>query len=175
MPGTKLQNLSTIDGVKELNKLIDDKNKHIFVLVFMEECGPCKATRPEWAKINADNKSDDVVIAEVNSRVLDDSIAVSTDDVPTKAKITHVESISGYPTIKHIHNGKAQSYNGVDRSADSFEKWIQDSVSLRKKQLSKKYGGGSRRSYSRIKKKANKRKTKRKNKKRRSNKRTNKK
>ena len=110
-------------GIKDLNQHIND-NKHVFVLVFMEKCGPCIQTRPEWAKINTSNKPDNVVIADVNSQILNDSEYPSAK----APSISHLGTVSGYPTIKYINNGVAQEFNGPDRSVASFEKWIQDSV-----------------------------------------------
>jgi len=123
MSGIKLRNVSTAEGVGALNKIIKDGNKHVFVLVFNETCGPCIATRPEWDKINTKNKKDNVVVAEVNSNILNDN------------PILHIETISEYPTIKHIHNNSTHPYNGDDRNVASFEKWIQDSVPMYKKQM----------------------------------------
>ena len=34
--------------------LVDDMikgKKHVFILIYMEGCGPCNATRPEWSKM----------------------------------------------------------------------------------------------------------------------------
>ena len=115
--------ISSEKGIKDLNQHIAD-NKHVFVLVFMEKCGPCIQTRPEWAKINTSNKPDNVVIADVNSQILNES-----GDPGAKApSISHLGNVSGYPTIKYINNGVAQDFDGPDRSVGSFEKWIQDSV-----------------------------------------------
>ena len=37
--------------VEKLDELMGKKNNKIFILIFMEGCGPCAATRPEWAKL----------------------------------------------------------------------------------------------------------------------------
>ena len=34
--------------------IVDDMirgKKHVFILIYMEGCGPCNATRPEWSKM----------------------------------------------------------------------------------------------------------------------------
>ena len=36
--------------VSKIDKLIK-QGKDVFILVYMEKCGPCNATRPEWDKI----------------------------------------------------------------------------------------------------------------------------
>ena len=37
-------------NVEQLDKYIQE-GKNIFVLIYMEGCGLCNATRPEWKKI----------------------------------------------------------------------------------------------------------------------------
>jgi len=165
MGATKLQEISTSKGISTLNEHLDDNNKHVFVLIFMDGCGPCNATKPEWKKITAENKDENVVIADVNSNVLDES--------PLK----HVGSVSAFPTIKHVHNGKSTDYTGSDRSKASFEKWMADSVSPSKSK-SKSQGGGYKSKRLRKKRTMRKKHTmrkKRKQKKRRTKKRRTKK
>jgi thiol-disulfide isomerase/thioredoxin len=116
MGATKIKEISTHKGVKQLNGLLKDGSKHVFLLIFMDGCGPCNETRPEWKKISTENKGENVVIADVNSAVLD------------KSQISHVGNVSAFPTIKSIKNGKGQDYNGLDRTHNSFEKWIQEST-----------------------------------------------
>jgi len=70
----KLKNINTVEQLTALNKHIADKNNHVFVLVFMENCGPCMETRPEWDKLASENKGGSVVIADVNSALLNDGV-----------------------------------------------------------------------------------------------------
>ena len=39
------------DNVKKLDTYLGNKSCKTFLLIFMEGCGPCNATRPEWSKI----------------------------------------------------------------------------------------------------------------------------
>ena len=39
------------DLVKELDHHLGGKDNKVFILIFMEGCGPCNATRPEWKKM----------------------------------------------------------------------------------------------------------------------------
>jgi thiol-disulfide isomerase/thioredoxin len=128
--------VNTKEDLNVLNQHLSEPNTHVFVLVFMEECGPCKATRPEWDKIEVADKNKNVVVADVNSRLLlDDS-----------NKIEHVGDVMAYPTIKHVHKGKVHDYSGADRSHASFEKWIKDaSASASPNKSQSKVGGRKRR------------------------------
>jgi len=108
------------NNVEEINKYIED-GKHVFILVYMEGCGPCNVTRPEWAKIKEQLKkysnNDDIVVVDVDSRL--------------SSALKHIGNIDGYPTMKYISNqGKMiepyenSSVGTKDRSAQSFVEWI---------------------------------------------------
>ena len=162
MSPKKLKNINTPAQLAALNKYIADENNHVFVLVHMEKCGPCMATRPEWDKLKGGN----VVIADVNSALLNDP----------KNAIRHVGPVSAFPTMKHIHRGKATDYSGADRSHASLKKWVQNSVPLHKERLTKHNAnqGGGKRTRKTIKKRIRKnksKKSKRKTNKRKRNKR----
>jgi len=100
--------------------------KHIFVLIYMEGCGPCNATRPEWAKMTQTlqkqyAKNNDVAIVDVNKDLL--------------PLIKGIGNVDGFPTMKYItNNGKTvesyedSSVNMKDRSADSFINWIESKI-----------------------------------------------
>lgn len=95
-----------INSEKDVKKLdtLDEliKNKSdVFILVYMDGCGPCTATRPEWEKLEhilreqyANN--DKLVIVDVNRNFL--------------PKLKSVGTIDGFPTMKYIKNGKIETY-----------------------------------------------------------------
>ena len=111
---------------KNIVEEIIKQNKHIFVLIYMDGCGPCNATRPEWAKMSHTLKKQysgrkDVAIIDVNKNVL--------------PLIKSLGSVNGFPTMKYITDqGKTiESYedSGVktkDRSVDSFINWIEGKI-----------------------------------------------
>ena len=37
--------------IDKLNKYLSNKDAKIFILFYMEGCGPCNETRPEWSKL----------------------------------------------------------------------------------------------------------------------------
>lgn len=108
--------------VKEVDKMIK-QGKDVFILVYMEGCGPCNATRPEWAKIESALKdqyanNDKLVVIDVNKDFL--------------SSIKHIGNVDGFPTMKYIGSkGKiVESYenssiNKKDRSVSSFINWIE--------------------------------------------------
>jgi hypothetical protein len=121
--------------------IVDDmirEKKHIFILIYMEGCGPCNATRPEWSKMahtlqKQYSKNKDVVIIDVNKDLL--------------ASIKVIGSINGFPTMKYItnkghtvENYEDSSIKNKDRSADSFINWVETNM-LKGKIVSTNFSG----------------------------------
>lgn len=103
------------------NKLANKDNK-TFMLIYMEGCGPCNATRPEWSKINN-------VLS--NDFLNDDKITVVSIDKDLFGKLKNAGSEPGsFPTIRFISDGGIETYEdsdipeNKDRSIDSFVEWI---------------------------------------------------
>jgi thiol-disulfide isomerase/thioredoxin len=104
-----LLHIKTKEDVAKLKAVLQ---KPIAILVYMEGCGPCNATRPEWAKIKPESiKNKELVVVDLNKDVLD----------PDLEKF--IGQIDGFPTIKLIQNGKRSDYSGNRTEAD-FIKWI---------------------------------------------------
>lgn len=111
--------------VSKIDKMIKQGND-VFILVYMEGCGPCNATRPEWAKIESAlkdqyAKNDNVVVIDINKDFV--------------SGIKHIGKIDGFPTMKYIGNyGKTvesyedSSVNKKDRSVSSFINWIESKI-----------------------------------------------
>jgi hypothetical protein len=110
--------------IQIVNKFITS-GKNVFALIYMEGCGPCNATRPEWEKIKHVLKKD------IKSN--NDFLVVDID----KDLLSKVKNIGtpprGFPTIRFISkNGKntedfedcklSEEYK--NRTIDSFIKWI---------------------------------------------------
>lgn len=122
--------INTKNDLQQLEKMnrLTDNGSHAFVLVYMDGCGPCNATRPEWGKLESALKSqyndnEELVIADINKDFA--------------GQIKHIGSIDGYPTIKYISdNGKrVETYesSGIkkkDRSVDSFINWIESTMNI---------------------------------------------
>lgn len=111
--------------IGKIDKMINE-GKHVFILVYMEGCGPCNATRPEWDKLGSALKGQysskkDLAIIDVNKDFA--------------SKIKHIGTIDGFPTMKYIsqHGKNVELYEDShvskkDRSVDSFIDWIERNV-----------------------------------------------
>jgi thiol-disulfide isomerase/thioredoxin len=111
----------TTKNIDEFNNYVNE-DKKIFVLFYMDGCGPCNATRPEWEKIeNALSKyknNDDIVVADIDQKLLE--------------KIKNLSSQpKGFPTMRYIYDRgkKSEDYEDSsiqkkDRTIDSFVNWI---------------------------------------------------
>lgn len=111
--------------VSDVDKMIK-QGKDVFVLVYMEGCGPCNATRPEWAKIESALK---VQYAKNNKLVV---IDINKDFL---SNIKHIGNVDGFPTMKYIGDyGKTvESYEDSsvkkkDRSVSSFINWVESKI-----------------------------------------------
>jgi thiol-disulfide isomerase/thioredoxin len=138
-----------IDPTRKNTKLFNEyveQGKHIFVIFYLEGCGPCNATRPEWKKIenvlkDKYSKNDTLVIADVDQELLKEIKYLTTQP-------------KGFPTLRYISNkGKtSEDYEDCpdlkddekDRKVDSFVKWIDSKMKKQKggnrKRKSKKNG-----------------------------------
>ena len=117
-----------INSEKEVKKIDDliKKGSDVFILVYMVGCGPCNATRPEWAKIESAlkeqySKNDKLVIIDVTNKLVLNNKYIGT--------------VEGYPTMKYIGNkGKIvetyenSSITKKDRSVSSFINWIESKI-----------------------------------------------
>jgi thiol-disulfide isomerase/thioredoxin len=103
-----------------------EQGKDVFIIVYMEGCGPCNATRPEWGKLESALKdqystNDKLVVIDVNKDFI--------------SNIKHIGSVDGFPTIKYIGTyGKTiepyeeSSIKKKDRSVNSFINWIESKI-----------------------------------------------
>jgi thiol-disulfide isomerase/thioredoxin len=99
------------------------EGKCVFVLIYMDGCGPCNATRPEWAKLKHTLSSkyknnNNVVIADVNSDALEG--------------ITNIKNVRGFPTMRMIckkgelkEDFEEGKHLNKTRTADAFIEWIE--------------------------------------------------
>lgn len=133
--------------INELNNQLSKPNSENFVLIYMEGCGPCNMTRPEWKKMknilsNSFLKRNDITIASIDKDLF--------GDIKNGGK-----EPMGFPTIRFIKNGgkKVEDYedSGIenkDRSIDSFIGWVkhktgEDNIT----EIERKGGGTTKRNY----------------------------
>lgn len=135
----KILQLNNEDERTELNNSMKAK-KHVFLLIYMEGCGPCNDTRPEWKKIenplneNKNGKYNNVVVAEIDKDNLK-KLAFIKDD------------LKGYPSMKYIsNNGSVQedfedsNTKNKTRTIDSFMEWIDSKIKKDRHQKGQKGG-----------------------------------
>lgn len=106
---------------KLLNEYMGDKNKNVFILFYMEGCGPCGATRPEWKKIkNVLHKKydDNIVIVDIDQVLTNELNGLNSEPV-------------AFPTIRFISDGgkiqedfEDSDVKNKDRTIDAFVDWI---------------------------------------------------
>ena len=116
---------TTEAGANEVNKHVES-GKDVFILIYMEGCGPCNATRPEWKKLEGAlqhqyRKNNSLVIATIDSKVV--------------SSLKHAGDIIGFPTIIYLsQNGKklepfeASSIKDKQRNVDCFVNWVESHV-----------------------------------------------
>jgi hypothetical protein len=101
-------------------------NKDIFMLIYMDGCGPCNQVRPEWQKLEnvlrkhiTNPKYKNVVIVDINKDILE------------KTK-TNIKSPIGFPTITFVskkgsiqENFEKSTSPNKNREIDAFVSWIE--------------------------------------------------
>jgi thiol-disulfide isomerase/thioredoxin len=137
-------------NIQNLNDSIKD-GKTVFLLIYMEGCGPCNATRPEWKKLenvlNDDILNNDVLIVDMDKDLLE-----KVNNIGTSPK--------GFPTIRYISNKDSEDFEDSElsdedknRNVDSFVKWIE----LKSKKGGKGLKGGKRRTTRKMMKRGKRR------------------
>jgi thiol-disulfide isomerase/thioredoxin len=104
-----------------LNDMINTSDCKIFILFYMEGCGPCNATRPEWEKLKN-------IFKKYNNN---NKIAIVDIDQILSSKINKIKQPNSFPTMKFISEGGKITENyedsdikTKDRTIDSFASWI---------------------------------------------------
>ena len=137
------------DYASAINKFLKS-GKDAFVLIYMDGCGPCMSTHPEWKKLASKFENQD-------------DIGVFDVEMSNLGEINHEglkRNIAGYPTMRHVHGDSSSEYEKCenishDRTHESFVDWI-NSISS-KKNSSMRGGGGSRAKMARRLRKTSKR------------------
>lgn len=124
----QVRHINDASAAAQVDDLLKNK-KHAFVLVYMDGCGPCNATRPEWGKLDTALRSHaalannpDVVVLEVNK-----------DFLPN---IRGIGQVDGFPTLRYFtnHGADVEDFEDAaiprnkDRTAEAFLKWIEGKV-----------------------------------------------
>jgi hypothetical protein len=119
------------DFIKDFNDAVDSE-KHIFLFLFMDGCGPCNETKPQWKKMQKLLKKDrkinnaDIIVASINQKLFERLRGIGNEPM-------------GYPCLRCVKGNAIEEYedsiiNNKNRSAESFIEWIESKVK-------KQYGG----------------------------------
>ena len=116
--------------IDEINKLLKN-GKNVFLFVYMDGCGPCNSTIPQWDNIpNNLNEhvkhQDDIVTVRINKDLF--PLLQNMGSEP-----------GGFPSLRHVTNNQVEEFedwdsqSGIkDRSTDSFVEWIESKISKKK-------------------------------------------
>jgi hypothetical protein len=113
------QELTEKERVEKLKDGVSD-NKHVFLLIFMDGCGPCNDTKPKWFEFEKNHQDDDNIVI----------VHIEQESIPEVASLIG-ESPGGFPCMRYLHNGKVEEYEKCEkldksdlRSVESFDKWL---------------------------------------------------
>lgn len=97
-------------------------NHKVFVLIYMEGCGPCNAVRPEWKKLEN-------ILKEHKNRTDIAIVDIEKDLLKNVKYLKHKPS--SFPTIifitnkgETVENYEDSDISTKDRTIDSFVEWI---------------------------------------------------
>jgi hypothetical protein len=108
---------SSNKNTQQFDKMVND-GKHVFVLIYMEGCGPCNETRPEWTKIEN-------ILGQPQQKIKYPGVVVADVDQIVCNNIKYISDLSGFPTMRYISDrGNIVENYENDRSIDAFIKWI---------------------------------------------------
>jgi thiol-disulfide isomerase/thioredoxin len=158
MPVFHIPNSAPKQDISSVNDYLQSDNPS-FVLLYMDGCGPCSETHPQWKKMEK-NFSDN------------ENIGIFDIEMSNLDNIQHknlTKDVTGFPTMRYVKGNICEDYekcNGIttDRSYNSFLEWINKKNGNKNLML---LGGAKRKRKSKSKKKSKKktRKSKKKSKK----------
>jgi thiol-disulfide isomerase/thioredoxin len=117
----------TSEKIKDLIHDVES-NKDVFLFVFMEGCGPCNMTKPEWKKLEKLNQ-DGAVVALLNQKLLYQKEYKDQDENKKLLSLIGPEP-SGFPTLRYIKGKKHHPDYESSRTKEAFEKWIREKTDM---------------------------------------------
>lgn len=114
--------------IRELNDDIDS-GKDVFILIYMEGCGPCNEMRPEWKKI------ENIFLLKKNNPKYKNVVIADMDNYYSDRLRSIKEPPNEFPTIKYISKKgtNIEDFENSDipnkeRKVDAFMDWINSKV-----------------------------------------------
>lgn len=118
MPVIHIPDTATSNDIDNVNEYLDTDNPS-FVLLYMNGCGPCSQTHPQWKKLEKNfSDNDKIGIFDIEMSRLGDIKNQKLAD-----------NVMGFPTMRYIKGNVCEDYEKcdgltTDRSYDSFVDWI---------------------------------------------------
>jgi len=130
--------------IDKLDKYMSNKDNKVFMLIYMEGCGPCNETRPEWSKLKniLSNQPENIIIVSIDKDLI--------------SKVKHIKQPpQSFPTMRFITDAgeKIETYEdsdvpeNKDRTIDSFIEWIKSKTGNKSENA---MAGGKRKIYRKI-------------------------
>lgn len=118
--------------IHEINKLLKN-GKNVFLFVYMDGCGPCNSTIPQWDNIPNKLNHHDHDHIKHNDDVV--TLRINKDLFPLLQNMG--SEPAGFPSLRHVTKNQVEEFEDweypmKDRSTDSFIKWIEDKISKKK-------------------------------------------
>jgi hypothetical protein len=117
----KQENLDGKTPIETFNRLLENPLNRVFILYYMEGCGPCNAVRPEWEKLKNTMKT-------IEKR---EDIAIVDVDQVLSNKLKNMKEPEHFPTMRFVtdqgnvsENYEDSDIQTKDRTIDSFVEWI---------------------------------------------------
>ena len=147
MPVLHIPNSAPMEDISSVNEYLQSDNPS-FVLLYMDGCGPCSQTHPQWKKMEKKFSGDEAV------GIFD--IEMSNLDNINNKNLT--KDLVGFPTMRYVKGNHCEDYEScdgitTDRSYNSFLDWIDTKQGNKNVML---MGGGKRKRKSKSKKKSKK-------------------
>lgn len=119
-----------------------NSGKHVFLFLFMDNCGPCNDTKPNWRNMKKYLKKEhlnnnDMIIAQINQKLFKHLNGVGSEPM-------------GYPCLRYVKSPIVEEYEDCnildkDRSSKSFANWVESKLKEGKHHNSSRQKGGVKR------------------------------
>ena len=107
-------------SVKE--SFTDNNNDCIVRMFYVNWCGHCKKTKPDFQTFMDQNNNTTVNGKKVKVEMIDCEENKQNADLASKF------NVKGYPTIVAVVNGQPQQFNGSDRSVQGLNDWLKSII-----------------------------------------------
>jgi hypothetical protein len=110
------------DNCNDYENVIQNGKNLVFILIYMDGCGPCNRVKPEWKKIKNIYKDKESY----------KNIYIMDIERENQNKLSLSDQPISYPTIKFItDNGSIEETYNQDRDVNSLVTWIKSKNSQR--------------------------------------------